>query len=146
MSLTPALIRERLTPKLQADDECLVFMGARARKGYGHMTICGKNYRTHRLAWIAAYGPIPEGMCVLHHCDNPPCCNVDHLWLGTSADNNADMIAKDRQYQRPKTLCLHGHPFEGSNLYVDPKGRRSCRTCRRVKARAWRRSLRRLTP
>ncbi len=51
----------------------------------------------HRAAWIEANGPIPEGMNVLHHCDNPPCVNVEHLFLGTAADNTQDMIAKGRR-------------------------------------------------
>jgi hypothetical protein len=52
------------------------------------------SWLAHRFAWFLAHGPIPDGLCVCHHCDNPPCCNVDHLFLGTIADNNADMLAK----------------------------------------------------
>lgn len=57
----------------------------------------GKRYRhAHRVVWELLKGPIPEGMCVLHRCDNPPCCNPDHLFLGTLADNAADRDAKGR--------------------------------------------------
>ncbi|MCH8043014.1 MAG: HNH endonuclease [Planctomycetes bacterium] len=53
--------------------------------------------RTHRLAWEFANGrPVPQGLQVLHDCDNPPCCNPSHLFLGTNADNNADMMSKGR--------------------------------------------------
>lgn len=55
----------------------------------------------HRLTWINTNGPIPKGMCVLHTCDNPPCVNLDHLFLGTQADNIADMVAKGRQRGAP---------------------------------------------
>ncbi len=54
---------------------------------------------THRIAWEEANGPIPEGLHVLHSCDNPPCCNVGHLFLGTAQDNADDKVAKGRQLQ-----------------------------------------------
>lgn len=74
---------------------CIEFQGAKT-SGYGYVNLGGKNYLTHRLAWMLYKGEIPEGMHVCHHCDNPPCMNVDHLFLGTDADNVADKIAKGR--------------------------------------------------
>jgi len=80
---------------------CVLTTWARDKDGYGaRMTHRnGKNVsqRAHRVAWEEAYGPIPEGMCVLHRCDNPPCVNVDHLFLGTHQDNVRDMDAKGRR-------------------------------------------------
>ena len=74
---------------------CIEYPGARM-KGYGWRWFRGKATFAHRAAWIAAFGPIPEGMCVLHRCDNPPCINLDHLFLGTKRDNYDDMVAKGR--------------------------------------------------
>lgn len=51
---------------------------------------------SHRVAWTISHGPIPDGLWVLHRCDNPPCCNPAHLFLGTVSDNNKDMCAKGR--------------------------------------------------
>jgi hypothetical protein len=76
--------------------ECVIWSGRRQRQGYGVRYFRGKSWLVHRLAWEEAHGPIPDGLCVLHRCDNPPCYNLDHLFLGTRADNIADMEAKGR--------------------------------------------------
>lgn len=67
--------------------------------GYGHFRWHGEDLKTHRAAWEAWRGPIPEGMQVLHTCDVRNCINPAHLWLGTNADNVADKVSKDRQYR-----------------------------------------------
>ena len=65
--------------------------------GYGCTVHERKIHLVHRLAWDLVHGPVPDGLCVLHKCDNPPCFNPDHLFLGTHADNIADKVAKGRQ-------------------------------------------------
>lgn len=63
---------------------------------YGRTKRNGRSTLTHRIAFEFAFGSIPDGMCVLHRCDNPPCCNPAHLFLGTRADNNRDRDSKGR--------------------------------------------------
>jgi hypothetical protein len=63
---------------------------------YGLVTFAGKQWTTHRLSWMAEYGSIPKGLCVLHKCDVPACLNPRHLFLGTRGDNIRDMTAKGR--------------------------------------------------
>ena len=75
---------------------CIEWQQPTHRFGYGWITIRRRAVLAHRFAWIRANGPIPDGMDVLHRCDNPPCCNPEHLFLGTRADNAKDMIAKGR--------------------------------------------------
>ena len=72
-------------------DECWPFTGtARGIKGYGRVTIARKTYLPHRIAYVAEYGSIPEGMFILHKCNNPLCCNPNHLYAGTHQENMDD--------------------------------------------------------
>ncbi|MCX5786077.1 MAG: HNH endonuclease [Elusimicrobia bacterium] len=64
---------------------------------YGKFKMNRKTIGAHRVAWEFEKGPVPEGLCVLHHCDNPPCVRPDHLWIGTNLDNIKDRDAKNRQ-------------------------------------------------
>lgn len=76
-------------------DECWVWAGPMDKDGYGMFRAFGEQ-RVHRAAWVNFNGPIPKGMQVLHRCDNPPCCNPGHLFLGTGADNMRDKASKGR--------------------------------------------------
>ena len=82
--------------RLGMETPCLEWTAYCDRWGYGQFRLSGRMLIAHRVAWMIAHGPIPDGLCALHRCDNPPCVRDDHLFLGTQADNNADMIAKGR--------------------------------------------------
>jgi len=88
--------------------ECWEWLAGKQTRGYGAFGIPrGKNqpwkmWLAHRVAWILTYGKIPEGLCVLHKCDNPSCCNPYHLFLGTLADNVADAVRKKRHARGEK--------------------------------------------
>lgn len=91
-------VAARLASRLVEDENgCLVYAGGySARSGHKQMWHEGQMRSVHRVAWQLANGPIPDDMCVCHRCDNPPCCNVEHLFLGTVAENNYDRDRKGR--------------------------------------------------
>ncbi|MEU6725528.1 HNH endonuclease signature motif containing protein [Nonomuraea wenchangensis] len=127
--------RRRLLATRDVVDGCWVWQGAIKSRGYGEITI-GRARLVHRVSWEVFVGPIPDGRWVLHRCDNPPCFNPAHLFLGDVGLNVQDAIEKGRdggtgRLNRDKTHCQNGHAFTLENTYVAPRGSRECRKCSR---------------
>ena len=87
---------QRFWHYVEKGPRCWEWTGYRNAKGYGVLNLSGERVLAHRMAYQMV-AEIPDGMSVLHHCDNPGCVKFKHLWLGTKADNNADMEAKGRR-------------------------------------------------
>lgn len=145
---TPAAIRALRRVSLEPSG-CWRFLGCCNEHGYGVVGADGKRGQkvlTHRAVFEFFVGPIPQGLHVLHSCDNPPCCNPSHLRAGTHADNMRDKAERGRVVvpSKFKTHCVHGHPLSGDNIFVTRQGYRKCRECCRDRARERRQS--RLSP
>jgi len=101
-------IAQRLAHYTRVDplSGCHIWRGSTNPQGYGQLSFGGRPGGTHRWAWILRHGPIPKGLYVCHRCDDRRCCNPDHMFLGTHAENMADMKARNRGHWRIRVQRL----------------------------------------
>ncbi len=112
----PIPISVRFWKRVKKTSGCWLWLGTGVPAGYGHMKDANRrNVYVHRVSWEIHFGPIPDGLFVLHDCDNPSCVRPDHLFLGTNADNMKDCSRKGRT----KGCCVqswHGEKSPVSRL------------------------------
>lgn len=133
---------ERFWGHVDKSGDCWLWTASRNKQGYGSFTLAapketgGRTTRAHRYAYEKTVGPIPDGLFLLHSCDNPPCVNPAHLRPGTASDNSEDASARGRFPNSQATHCPEGHPYDEANTRIRPEGWRACRACYRESSRA----------
>ena len=118
------------------EDDCWQWTGTTNDDGYGKIGVNGKKVGAHRYSYELHNGPIPEGMHVLHSCDNPGCANPKHLSIGTHKQNMEQRDARGRNGFSKRTHCKRGHEFTPENTKVyktKNKTSRHCLACRRLR-------------
>jgi HNH endonuclease len=136
LNLNPTIIRfwkfVDQSPNQGPDGDCWEWQGKRLHFGHGRFHFFSgydsarkKEQRAHRFSYMLHRGEIPKGLNVLHHCDNPPCVNPDHLFIGTNGDNNKDRARKGRtpkgsqHFSHTKPECVRRGESHGCHKLTD---------------------------
>lgn len=129
---------ERLSSRLILTEAgCWEWTGGKQTKGYGQTSYRNHRWRTHRLMYVLNVGPIPDGKMVCHTCDNRPCCNPAHLYLGDGFDNMRDASRRGRINFQKWTHCKNGHPLDVYGKFRGEKNPRVCQMCARIRQRIY---------
>lgn len=110
---------------IKSPNECWIYQGCIHKSGYGRHGANKKTNSAHRYAYELVHCPIDSPqLFVCHTCDVPACVNPNHLWLGTAQENTKDSVKKNRHFLKRRTVCIHGHPLNGENLFFNSRGHR----------------------
>ena len=119
---------------------CWVWQGALV-KGYGYVSAWSEDQErwvrryTHVVMWEHSHGPVPAGKVLDHRCENPPCCNPDHLFVNERVANILRTSRMVNHVSHRENRCKRDHPLVGANVRWKKNGTRCCRTCDKLRKR-----------
>ena len=120
--------------KFSTETDCWIWNKGTSASGYGRYYIDGVQRYAHQYSYELYIGPIPNGLLVLHRCNNKPCVNPDHLYAGTYSNNNDDVRRTGGGYKKTnQEYCGRGHLMLTGSLYVGRDGRRQCKSCAQIR-------------
>jgi len=127
-------IWERFWEKVNITETCWLWTASVVKGAYGHFGLRhGTMVYAHRFLYEQIFGPVPVGMELDHLCRTPACVNPFHLEPVTHQENTSRGDVGN--HNKSRVHCLRGHPFDEVNTYIDPRGKRQCRACRRLRER-----------
>lgn len=128
--LTPAQLISAVVAKCEITATgCWEWQGARNTLDYGQVVINDKRIMVHRLMYWTGVKDFDKSLDVCHTCDNPPCCNPAHLWIGDPKTNSRDCVQKGRHYKASNTHCPRGHSYAEHGVRHGKQKWRHCRVC-----------------
>lgn len=137
-------VEERFWDKVAIIPEhsCWEWVASKNTSGYGMLKVKGSIVLAHRFSYLLNIGSIPKDLFVLHHCDNPGCVRIEHLYLGTKQNNSDDCVLRGRHRNgfSERTHCPHGHEYSEENTYIANGGHRSCRQCNKIRSKKFRKT------
>ena len=113
MNKTKLPVEQRFWAKVDKSGDCWEWQGSKRKDGYGRFRISAQVHQAHRVVYELTYGSIPDGLLVRHTCDNPSCCNPEHLITGTDLDNSNDKVARGRD------RYVHGEAQHKSKFTIE---------------------------
>lgn len=123
---------DRFWSKVDRTGDCWEWTASGKLAGYGHIRVNGRLWLAHRYSWTLAGRELTEGLVLDHICDNKKCVNPDHLQQVTHRENILRGTSPSAS-NSTRTHCIRGHVFDESNTYVNPRGKRLCRTCKKAR-------------
>lgn len=127
---------DRINKKLLKDEKtgCLNWTGTKTWFGYGQIHLDKKNRYVHRVVYCHINKiPITTKLIIRHKCDNPSCCNIEHLIAGTQKENIQDIKDRNRHQNWNLKFCKRGHERIPENLYYLSSGSKACKICRKLR-------------